>query len=392
MKKITPLVLAPVAMLMLNGCSDTTTYANDKPPRPVQVIELGSQHQFNTRQFSGVLEAIDTANLAFKVPGTITEVMVKTGEQVKQGQVIARLDPHDYQVAVLELEARLDEAKAANTLADIELKRVKQATNDNAIAAVNLDRAVSGYKRSQAMVKVVEQNLQKANDALAYTQLTAPFDGVVGKRFSEQFEQAAPGLPVLTLHQPSHLQAVVDIPESLINQFREQPSGTVSWYGNTDIIPATLKEVNTLPDPIKQTYQITYQLDQSALTMITDALPGKAIQLNVAFEQGEGQYCIPYSAIIQIGATHTVFTIEDGRTFPKAVNIESLQTDQACVTGDLGAGDKIITAGVHYLRPDQPVGKLLTTTLVTPQHIHQDVLLASTPGQSKSMLSKHETR
>ncbi|MGF1733908.1 efflux RND transporter periplasmic adaptor subunit [Photobacterium satsumensis] len=377
MKTITPFVLTPVAMLLLTGCSDTTTTPVEKSPRPVQVIELESQHQYNTRQFSGVLEAIDTANLAFKVPGTITEIMVKTGQQVKKGQVIARLDPHDYQVAVLELEARLDEAKAANALADIELKRVKQATNDNAIAAVNLDRAVSGYKRSRAMVKVVEQNLQKAKDALAYTELTAPFDGVVGKRFSEQFEQAAPGLPVFTLHQPSHLQAVVDIPESLINQFKAQPSGIVSWYGNTDIIPATLKEINTLPDPIKQTYQITYQLDQSALTMTTDALPGKAIQLNVAFEQGEGQYCIPYSAIKQTGATHTVFAIKNGKAHPKAVSIESLQADQACVTGNLGAGDKIITAGVHYLQPGQPVGKLLTTAIITPQSILHDVLVAS---------------
>lgn len=219
---------------------------------------------------------------------------------------------------MLELEARLDEAKAAKTLADIELKRVKQATSDNAIAEVNLDRAVSGYKRSQAMVKVVEQNLQKAKDALSYTELTAPFDGVVGKRFSEQFEQAAPGLPVFTLHQPNHLQAVVDIPESLINQFESQPSGAVSWYGNNTPIPATLKEISTLPDPIKQTYQLTYQLDQTALTMDNSALPGKAIQLNIAFAQGEGQYCIPYSAIMQTGVTHTVFASKMGQPTQEA--------------------------------------------------------------------------
>lgn len=392
MKTITPYALAPIAMLVLSGCSDITPPAAEKSLRPVQVIELGSQHQFNTRQFSGVLEAIDTANLAFKVPGTINEVLVKTGEQVKQGQVIARLDPHDYQVAVLELEARLDEAKAAKALADIELKRVKQATSDNAIAEVNLDRAVSGYKRSQAMVKVVEQNLQKAQDALSYTELTAPFDGVIGKRFSEQFEQAAPGLPVFTIHQPSHLQAVVDIPESLINQFEGQPSGAVSWYGNNTPIPATLKEISTLPDPIKQTYQLTYRLDQSALTMNDSALPGKAIQLNIAFEQSDGQYCIPYSAIMQTGQTHTVFTIKNGTANPKGVTIHSLQANTACISGDINAGDKIITGGVPYLEPSQPVGKVITTALVPPQAQKNEVIVASAADSSLSNDSAPQTR
>ncbi|WEM44378.1 efflux RND transporter periplasmic adaptor subunit (plasmid) [Photobacterium sp. DA100] len=379
MKTISSYAMAPIAILVLSGCSDTTPAVAEKSPRPVQVIELGSQHQFNTRQFSGVLEAIDTANLAFKVPGTITEVMVKTGERVKQGQVIARLDPHDYQVAVLELEARLEEAKAAKALAAIELRRVKQAARDNAIAEVNLDRAQSGYNRSQAMVKVVEQNLQKAQDALAYTELTAPFDGVVGKRFSEQFEQAAPGFPVFTLHQPNHLQAVIDVPESLISRFKDQPTGAVSWYGSHEAIKASLKEVNTLPDPIKQTYQITYQLDQSALTMKDAALPGKAIQLTVAFEQGAGQYCIPYSAIRQSGELHSVFTIDNGTTRPKSVTIESLQANQACVSGNLAPGDKIITAGVHYLEPGQAVGKILTTALVQPQRVSKEVFVASAP-------------
>ncbi|MBY5944303.1 efflux RND transporter periplasmic adaptor subunit [Photobacterium rosenbergii] len=392
MKIITPYTLAPIAILVLSGCSDNTPPAAEKSPRPVQVIELGSQHQFNTRQFSGVLEAMDTANLAFKVPGTITEVLVKTGESIKQGQVIARLDPHDYQVAVLELEARLDEAKAAKALAAIELKRVKQATQDNAIAAVNLDRAVSGYKRSQAMVKVVEQNLQKAKDALSYTELTAPFDGVIGKRFSEQFEQAAPGLPVFTIHQPSLLQAVVDIPESLINQFESQPSGAVSWYGNNTPIPATLKEISTLPDPIKQTYQLTYQLDQTTLTMDNSALPGKAIQLNIAFAQGEGQYCIPYSSIMQTGVSHTVFAIKDGTANPRSVTIHSLQANQACISGNVNAGDKIITGGVPYLEPSQPVGEVITTALVPPQAPNNEVFVASASESSLSNESAPQAR
>ncbi|MCV5664160.1 biotin/lipoyl-binding protein, partial [Escherichia coli] len=84
----------------------------------------------------------------FRVPGTVESVFVNKGSVVEKGQVIATLDKHDYQVSLEELQARMLEAQSAHKLAKAELKRVKQATSDDAIASVNLDRAISSYERS----------------------------------------------------------------------------------------------------------------------------------------------------------------------------------------------------------------------------------------------------
>ncbi|OLQ79044.1 efflux transporter periplasmic adaptor subunit [Photobacterium proteolyticum] len=352
MKHSSLFILAPLAALVLTGCTEAPAEMADKSPRPVQVIELGANSQQGIKRFSGVLEAVDSANLAFKVPGTIEQVLVGTGDAVSKGQVIARLDPHDYQVTVMELEARLEEAKAAQALAAIELKRVKQATGDNAIAAVNLDRAQSGYKRSNAMVKVVQQNLQKARDALSYTELKAPFDGIIGKRFNEQFEQAAPGIPMFTLHQPEQLQAVIDVPESLASQVSHATTATVSWYGAEQTIPARLTETSTLPDPIKQTYTLTYVLEGDNISL----LPGKAIELNITYEQTKDNYCVPYSAVISSDNGTGVFVVKNGKAVLSPVDIQSAHRDQACITGSVQPGDKLVTAGAHYLEPNQLVG------------------------------------
>lgn len=362
---------------MLSGCSDAPAIQADKSPRPVQVIELGNHHQRQIKQFSGVLEAADSANLAFKVPGTIEEVLVNTGDTVSRGQIIARLDPHDYQVTVMELEARLEEAKAAHALAEIELRRVRQATGDNAIAAVNLDRAVSGYKRSKAMVKVVQQNLQKAKDALAYTELAAPFDGVIGQRFNEQFEQAAPGIPVVTLHQPNQLQASIDMPENLVAQFRHTTAATVSWYGADQAIPVTLKEISTLPDPIKQTYTLTYRLDSQNRHL----LPGKTVLLSIAYEQADDSYCVPYSAIVSAASGPAVFVVEDHTAQQKPVDIQSLHADTACVTGNLHAGDAVVTAGTSYLTPNQKVG-------ATQKILFRNAMAPVMPGTSDQVMTQ----
>lgn len=359
MKQLPFLTLAPVTLMVLSGCSEAPTAIADQAPRPVQVIELGNNQQIRLKTFSGVLEAADSANLAFKVPGTIEQILVKTGDTVSKGQIIARLDPHDYQVTVTELEARLEEAKAARALAEIELKRVKQATGDNAIAAVNLDRAVSGYKRSDAMVKVVQQNLQKAKDALSYTQLTAPFNGVIGKQFREQYEQASPGIPVFTLHQPNQLQATIDMPESLVTQFGQIKDAQISWFDADKSLPVQLKEISTLPDPIKQTYTFTYKLERPS----SDLLPGKAIQLNLPYQHREDSYCVPYSALKEAEYGPSVFVLKSGKADLQRVEIESIHANQACISGNLKPGDMLITAGAHYLKPGQPVGAIRTVAM-----------------------------
>lgn len=99
----------------------------------------------------------------FRVPGTINNIAVKAGDSVVKGQLIAQLDDHDYQVVLQELEAKMLEAQSAHKLAKAELQRVQQAAQDDAIAQVNLDRAISGYERSQSAIKVVKKisNAQK---------------------------------------------------------------------------------------------------------------------------------------------------------------------------------------------------------------------------------------
>lgn len=344
--------LTPLSVLLLTSCSDAPTPTIDKSSRPVQVIELDSDQQTPVRRFSGVLKAEESADLAFRVPGTIQNILLKTGQKASAGQVIARLDPHDYQVTVTELEARLEEAQAAHQLAKSERRRVRQATNDDALAVVNLDRAESSYKRSKAMMKVVEQNLIKAKDALRYTELTAPFDGVIGQRMRDQFEQTTPALPVFTLHQPRKLEAEIDVPESLANQFTVGQLAQVSWYGSKQSVSAELKEISTLPDPIKQTYRLTYKMDEG----VQGLLPGKSVIVSSAMSQEDtSQYCVPYSALFVEQGAKKVYVVNSKQIEVRNVEISSLDPQNACIESSLKRGDKVVVSGVHFLKEGDTV-------------------------------------
>ncbi|WOT06717.1 efflux RND transporter periplasmic adaptor subunit [Shewanella youngdeokensis] len=359
--KIAKLAVTPLALVMVTACNQApsdTVSDSARAERPVQVMMLTDQHQANAKQFSGVLQATKAASLSFKVSGTIEAILVKPGDKVEQGQVLARLDPHDYQVTVIELEARLAEATAAHQLAKVELKRVKQAIADDAISKVNLDRAQSGYQRSLAMVDVVTQNLQKANDALRYTELVAPFSGVIGSKSQHAFEQTSPGAGLFSIHQPNQLKAVIDVPENLINKLTIAQPATVTWHGNDTPLSAKLTEMNTLADPIKQTYAVQFGIDQPQ----SNALPGKAVTVSVNLNSNGSSYCVPYAAIKGQGDDQVVYIVNNQKIEQKLISVESMHSNRVCISGDIKTGDAVVTAGVHYLSPLQAVVNTVTKT------------------------------
>jgi len=349
MKTIFRHSLIAACLLPLIGCNDSQAIAPVKQPRPIQVIKVAESDQNAIKHFTGTLQSAESAAVAFRVPGTIQRMLVKTGDYVEKGQALASLDPHDYQVALEELQARALEAHSAHKLAKAELARVKQAIADDAIANVNLDRAISGYERSEAAVKVVEQNIRRAKDTLRYTQLRAPFSGVIAASNFDQYEQVLPGVAVFTLHKPELLEVDIDVPENLIHQFKPNQTAAISWYGENESVAGKVTEVSTLPHRIKQTYTVTYQLDG----LNDSLLPGKAVTLTTQLNDAELNLCVPYSAIVKPHQQDVVFTITKQQAHAVPVTIVSFNQENACVQSNLSKGDYVVVSGAQYIKEGQ---------------------------------------
>ncbi|MEH6453472.1 MAG: efflux RND transporter periplasmic adaptor subunit [Psychromonas sp.] len=355
MKRLTRSILSGAVICSLTACGQSEPVIQEETTsRPVQVIELASAAEQNTKQFSGVIHSQNSAGLAFRIPGTVDQLLVKKGQSVDKGQVIARLDPHDYQVALEELEARALEAKSAKKLATSELARIKQAIADDAIADVNLDRAVSGYERSAAAVKVINKNIQRANDTLSYTELKAPFSGVIGKVNIEQHEQVLPGLAILTLQKNNKLEVDIDVPENLIHEFELNQQAQVSWFKSSSKIDAKITEIATLPHLIKQTYTVTLSIENSDESLF----PGKAVTVTTKMNTPLSATCLPYSALVGKDSLMHVNVVRDNKVTHLPVEVESLAANQACVSGEFVADDYVVVSGSNYLLDGAYVPKL----------------------------------
>lgn len=353
MKKGVQCVCAGFGCLLIFGCLEQPSVGEEKAPRPVMVLPVSEVIDRETKTFTGVVQSAERSTLAFRVPGRIDEIPVKEGQLVKEGDLLGRLDPHDYELAVTLERARLKEAKAANKLALAEFKRIEKAARSNAVAAVKLERAESVQVRSGAIVDVVQQSLQKAENSLSYTRLTAPFGGVVGEIYPNVYEQVLPGVPILELHQPESIEAVIDVPERLIAKFGVGQFGTLSWYGSDHKIQAYVVEISSVPNPASRTYTVTFRIPEQTQGLV----PGKSVVVSVPFDQTEDSIAIPYEALLQEDDQASVFIVEDSKAVLRSVEIVRFLEKRVCVRGRLDADTVLVIAGVHFLTDGQTVGK-----------------------------------
>ncbi|MGF1721929.1 efflux RND transporter periplasmic adaptor subunit [Vibrio kyushuensis] len=360
-------ILCGAILLSLTACNQTgptSVQVIEPQARPLQVVKLTDSTSLSAKRFNGVVHSQEQANLSFRVPGTVENVLVNRGDRVKKGQVIAKLDPHDYQLVVAELESKMLEAQSAHKLAIAEKTRIEQAIADDAIASVTLDRAISGYERSLSAVKVVNKNIRRAKDALGYTILTAPFDGVIGDISVEQFEQVLPGIASFTLHQTDHVEVNIDVPENLIQHFAIGQGAQVSWYQSDQKINATVSELTTLPDRIKQTYTVTFAIDATDNNSSDAQLfPGKSVTVTTHLDDSKGSFCLPYSALVgQKQALH-VNVVRENEIESVPVNVETIDAHHTCVSGKLYNGELAVISGSAYLQDGEAVFHVIERTL-----------------------------
>lgn len=184
-------MLAATAVLLLagilTGCgkeqaAQAAPEAGGAPPAmPVSVAAVIARPIAEEREFSGMVEAVERAQLRPRVAGTIESVQLKAGQLVKKGEVLFVIDPRPYQADVSRLEAAAASSRVKMELAQTELARSKRLLDDNAIAQRDYDERQANARQLEAAARADQAALSTARLNLAWTSVRAPFDGRVGK-------------------------------------------------------------------------------------------------------------------------------------------------------------------------------------------------------------------
>ena len=260
--------------VLLNGCKEREEAALPDPIKPVKLFTVQAGLEQLTMSLPGRVRAARRSELSFKVSGPLEKLPVDEGQVVKKGDLIAQILPRDFQTAINEAKARVLEAEQ-------QYQRYKELYSRRQVSKADFDR----YRASR---DVARARLEDAQNALKDTTLVAPFDGVIAKRYVENFEKVQEKQPIAFLQMIEQLEILIDVPELLMAQLRQKTDGA-EMIAEFDAVagkqyPLTVKEFSTDADPATQTYQVVLAMDQPQEANI---LPGMTAKVTVSGAQGD---------------------------------------------------------------------------------------------------------
>src|SRR6266550_142853 len=348
MKQI-PLIIA--VTLSLAACG------KDQPKkveiRPVRVTSIQHTLSGDTVSLTGQIQAKDQINLAFRIAGRLQERNVTVGDPVTPGQIVARIEPQDFQNALRSVEADLASAKAVLANAQATEGRQSELLSKGFATRVQYDQAEQGLKTAQAQAK-----LQNARDNLAYTDLKSDVAGSVTAKGAEPGEVVAAGRMILQVARQGGRDAVFNVPSQLIRQSPKNPEVTVSLSDDPTIVAiGHVREVAPQADAATGTYVVKVALDNPP-----DAMRLGATIVGQVKVQSEPVIQPPGTAVTQSEGKPAVWLVDPEKKTVSLVpvTVGHYDTSSAVVAQGLKDGDLVVTAGVQALRPGQEV-RLLET-------------------------------
>lgn len=335
----------------------TSCGGDEAPPpqvlRPVRFESVAVSGGTRERTFSGVAQADVETSLSFRVRGNIQRVLVKNGDRVEEGQLIAELDPTDYELQVQEAEASLLQAEARARQTDSDYDRVRGLYENRNAAKADLDAARAGAESARAQIDASVKRLQQARAQLSYTRLRAPTAGSIGRVPVETNENVVAGKEIALLTAGARPVVNVAVPESIIGEITSGARVAVSFdaFPGRDFA-ASVTQVGVAATELATTFPVQVQLVEAT----TDVRSGMAANVSFSFGPVDDRrrYLLPPHAVLEDRTGRFVFVVRPsgegkGVIHRNSVEVGDLTGEGLEVLDGLADGDRVVTAGVSQI-------------------------------------------
>lgn len=352
-------------VLLLAGCGKPPP-SDPRTEAPLVRTTTLTEAARGARAFTGTVAARVQSEPGFRVAGKVLERLVDTGQQVKRGQVLMRIDPIDLKLAATaQLEAvAAARARAQQTAQDE--ARYRDLRGTGAISAAAYDQVAAAADAAKAQLKAAEAQAEVARNASRYAELVADADGIVMDTLAEPGQVVAAGQPVLRLARAGSREAVIALPETLRPALGS--TGLATLFGQTaQAVPARLRQLSDNADRATRTYEARYVLEGALAAAplgatVTIELPDAGSTApkagtNAATLPSDRAWSVPMGALHDAGKGPGVWLIQGqpAKVTWRPVAVQRLGDDVAFVTGPFKSGERIVALGAHLLREGETV-------------------------------------
>lgn len=319
--KLSFLAVTLVAASLLYSCSGNKTEQQNIPkenPVAVTVATPGNNDISGGINASGQVEAIQSANISTRVMGYITNVYVKIGDRVKQGQLLFTVNSNDILAKRAQADAGIAQADAALYNAQKDYERFSTLYKQQSATAKELDNASLQYNAAKASANAARQMRNEVNAQLSYANVTAPFSGIITQKMQDAGSMATPGMPVVTIEQSGNLQVSAFVSESQIAKIKQGDEAKLNIKSINKIIPGKITQISQSSQSSGGQYIIKISIPDSEKKQV---YAGMYVNVNIPVKDpvqtasaNENNILVPAESIINKDQLTGLYTIGNNNT------------------------------------------------------------------------------
>ena len=337
-----------ICSITLTGCSKDVAETEHIPF--VMVAQPETTHN-EQKSYAGDVQARQQTALAFRVGGQIIERYVDVGDQVKVGQVLAKLDVKDAQLQLNAASAQVENAQSAVKNAESELKRFKELLPSHAVSRSQYEAVDNQYQAALSALKQAQSNYAVSRNQTGYNQLISNKNGVITARNIEVGQVVSAGQAAYQLAIAGDRDVVIGIPEQAIGEIKVGQAAWVTlWSKSEEKFAAYVREISPAADQ-SRTFSVKVALREgSAVIQLGQSA-------RVFFNQTQNNVLsVPLSSVSANDQQAYVWVVQKDYTVHKVpVTVGAYGRDSVPILSGLQPQDYVVIGGVHLLREKQKI-------------------------------------
>ncbi len=311
---------------------------------PFPTVEARYEQAPRERVFDGTVEAVNRATVSAQTTGRVAEILYDVNDFVEAGAVIMRFTDVEQQAALQEARAALEEAEARFAEAEQEYARVESMFRNETVSRARFEQARANREAAAARREAARSAVARAEEQLGYTEVRAPYAGIVSERHVEVGEMVAPGQPLMSGLSLESLRVNVDVPQSMVEPIRG--IGRAFVYVGDERVPAESLTFFPVADPVTNTFRVRVNLPEGSATLF----PGMFVK--VGFVVGESRrLLVPAAAVVRRSELTAVYVVDDERVTLRQIRVGRAYGEDVEVLAGLDAGELValdpVAAGIY---------------------------------------------
>lgn len=295
-----------------------------------------SYHQLPLeRWFDGTVEAVNQATVSAETKGRVADIFFDIGDTVSAGTVILRLVSNEQRDVLKQSEAKLSEAQANLEAETKEYSRLDELYKKNVISKSDWERAKARFNVTKALVDSAEAGLKTAKEQLSYTEIRAPYSGIVSARHVELGEAVQPGMPLMSGFDPKSMRVLATLPQEVSEKVRTLNKARIRSDDGNVFNPVKII-LYPIADPFTSTVKVRLELPK----MTTNLYPGEFV--NVGFTVGNiKRLLIPAKSVVYRSEVTGVYVVKDNVPRLRQIRLGNHFADKIEVLSGLENGEKV---------------------------------------------------